>query len=169
MAQSTAPREKPIRPFTGWHMLAIVGSFFGVVIAVNVALAVFAAGSWSGLVVENGFVASQHYNEVLRQADAQAQRGWQSGLEYKSGALQFTLHDSTGTPVRGATVTASVARPVHEDADQSVVLRETSPGNYELAMVLDDGIWTADLRVVSHGHEPYRLDYRLWIRAGDRQ
>ncbi|HLA02420.1 MAG TPA: FixH family protein, partial [Aestuariivirga sp.] len=46
-----------IRTFTGWHMAAITISFFAVIIAVNLTLAVFASSSWSGLVVANSYVA----------------------------------------------------------------------------------------------------------------
>ena len=44
--------EKQFR-FTGYHMLAIMVAFFGVVIAVNLTMATFASRSWTGLVVEN--------------------------------------------------------------------------------------------------------------------
>ena len=56
-----------VRPdrFTGWHMVGVLGLFFGVTILVNLALAFFANGSWTGLIVKNSYVASQHYNERL--------------------------------------------------------------------------------------------------------
>ena len=38
---TTIPKSAPVR-FTGWHMLAILGAFFGVVIAVNLVMARFA-------------------------------------------------------------------------------------------------------------------------------
>ena len=50
------------RPFTGGHMLAVMVVFFGVVISVNVFLAVVANTSWTGFVVENSYVASQEFN-----------------------------------------------------------------------------------------------------------
>ncbi|RWK14298.1 FixH family protein, partial [Mesorhizobium sp.] len=57
----TANAEKP-RVFTGRHMLAIILAFFGVVIAVNLTMATLANTSWTGLVVENTYVASQQFN-----------------------------------------------------------------------------------------------------------
>ena len=59
-------------PFTGRHMLAVVCTFFGVVIAVNVVMAIAATGTFPGLVVANSYVASQGYNELLAAARAQA-------------------------------------------------------------------------------------------------
>ena len=34
-----AVTEKPVRPLTGWHVLAMFVAFFGVIIAVNAGLA----------------------------------------------------------------------------------------------------------------------------------
>ncbi|MEO1102369.1 MAG: FixH family protein, partial [Pseudomonadota bacterium] len=44
--------------FTGWHMLAILVTFFGVVVTVNITMAVLAHTSWTGLLAKNGYRAS---------------------------------------------------------------------------------------------------------------
>jgi nitrogen fixation protein FixH len=36
--------------FTGYHMLAILVAFFGVIISVNLLMAYYANSSWSGLI-----------------------------------------------------------------------------------------------------------------------
>ena len=56
--------------FTGKHMAAVFIGGFGVVIAVNLVMASYAVGSFHGTVVENSYVASQNYNDWLRQAAA---------------------------------------------------------------------------------------------------
>ncbi|TIS18850.1 MAG: cytochrome oxidase, partial [Mesorhizobium sp.] len=53
--------QKP-REFTGRHMLISILAFFAVVIGVNLTMATFAHRSWTGLVVENTYVASQQFN-----------------------------------------------------------------------------------------------------------
>ena len=45
--------------FTGFHMLACMIVFFGVIVAVNLTMATLASQSWTGLVVKNSYVASQ--------------------------------------------------------------------------------------------------------------
>ena len=50
------------RRFTGWHFTAIITAFFGVVIAVNLTMAVFATRTFGGVVVENSYVASQTFD-----------------------------------------------------------------------------------------------------------
>ncbi len=73
--------------FTGWHMLAITLLFFGTIIAVNVTLAVYANRSWTGLVVENSYVASQHFNELLAEQRQQAELGITATLKAEGGSL----------------------------------------------------------------------------------
>ena len=55
--------NRTMREFTGKHMLAIMIAFFGVVFAVNFTMVYFSRHSWTGLVVENSYVASQEFNE----------------------------------------------------------------------------------------------------------
>ncbi|NIR44609.1 MAG: cytochrome oxidase, partial [Gemmatimonadetes bacterium] len=98
--------------FTGWHMVGVLGLFFGTIIAVNAVLAILASGSWSGLVVKNTYVASQEYNEKLAAADRQAARGWSGSFEYgEAGRIVFTLVDRDGEPVLADTVRVALRRP----------------------------------------------------------
>ena len=57
-------------------MLSIMLAFFGVIIAVNVVMATLASTSWTGLVVENSYVASQEFNRKAEESRAQAALGW---------------------------------------------------------------------------------------------
>ncbi len=69
--------DKPIRKvFTGWHMTAILVIFFAVVITVNFTMARLAMSTFGGKVVENSYVASQHYNVWLARAEAQDRLAW---------------------------------------------------------------------------------------------
>ena len=45
--------------FTGYHMLGVLVLYFGTIITVNLVMARFAITTWTGLVVENTYVASQ--------------------------------------------------------------------------------------------------------------
>ncbi len=78
-----APTPQP-KPFTGRHMLFAMLAFFGVIIAVNLTMAVFATKSWTGLVVKNSYVASQAFNRELEQAKVQ-----ESDLEMLAASSQF--------------------------------------------------------------------------------
>src|SRR5690606_10441379 len=68
------------REFTGRHMLLVMVAFFGVIITVNVTMAVLATRSWTGLVVGHTYVASQEFNERTERGRAQMALGWQPAL-----------------------------------------------------------------------------------------
>lgn len=159
--------RRPARTFTGWHMLAVTVGFFTVVIAVNVTMAVFATGSWTGLVVKNSYVASQEYNGVLRDARAQAARGWTSELDYGNSRLSFALHSRAGTAIAGANAVATVSRPVGTEQDTTVTLIESRPGVYEHAIALGPGAWNVEIRAESGSGAAYRQVYRLRVKAAD--
>ena len=57
---------KRVRPFTGYHMTAILVAFFGVVIVVNFVMARYAVATFGGTVVDNSYVASQEFNGWLK-------------------------------------------------------------------------------------------------------
>src|SRR5687768_10998939 len=82
---SSGPSEGVVSgPFTGRHMAAIICTFFGVVIAVNMLMAVLATRTFGGTVVDNSYVASQKFNGWLAQARAQQSLGWQESVRLDS-------------------------------------------------------------------------------------
>ena len=68
--------HKARKPFGGRQMAAIFVTGFGIVIAVNVAMASLAVESFHGTVVDNSYVASQSYNGWLGKAAASKALGW---------------------------------------------------------------------------------------------
>jgi nitrogen fixation protein FixH len=150
--------------FTGWHMLFIMLAFFGVIIAVNVTMAVLAGRSWTGLVVKNSYVASQHFNEDLAEARRQAARGWTSKLAYGEQHFAFTLKDSNAQPVVLDDLKVSVGRPASEVQDQTVALRHVGDGRYRGDVALEPGIWM--IRITGGaGEHAYRRDSRIEVPA----
>ncbi len=157
------------REFTGFHMLLTICGFFLVVITANLSLAYFAAGSWTGLVVKNSYVASQNFNEHLATAQQQEDRGWASALSYDAGTLSFELHDSAGETIAIDTVTATLQRPVHENEDHNVDLRPTVAGAFEVFVQIPDGMWVVEIEAQSSQDETYKQVFRLNIGPEDRQ
>lgn len=153
---TTIPRSAPAR-FTGWHMLAILAAFFGVVIAVNLLLARLATATFSGEVVANSYVASQDFNHWLAEARAEAALGWHADPVLDHGALTVRLTDASGRPLTGAAVTADLRHPLGDAAERAIRLSETAPGLY--AAPLDAGRWQMRLTVLAGGHR--------WHHAGE--
>lgn len=137
------PRRR--REFTGRHMLILVLAFFGVVIAVNGALAIFAASTWTGLLAKNGYVASQDYNEVLAAAERQRREGWQSDLDAGPGGLEFILRDAASLPLDGLAVSAHIGRRTHENEDRDLVLERRGEGHYAYRGAIAAGAWRIEI------------------------
>ncbi len=154
------------KPFTGRHMLIVIVSFFAVVIGVNTTMAVIATQTWTGLVVKNGYVASQTFNDDLMDAKRQKALGWESRLEYRAGVLRFVLKDRDQSPVVGRQVSATLRRPVHEHDDHSIVLAADADG-YVARTALGPGLWEVDVMVKGQDLRGYRQIFRVTVTPED--
>ena len=133
MTTRTAPR-----PFTGWHMTGILVGFFAIVMAVNFAMARFALSSFGGTVVDNSYVASQHYNKWLGAAAAQQKLGWSATLARLPDdrvAVRFT-----GAP-DGLTVTAVARHPLGHAPDQALTFARAADGTFVSTRAVAPGRW----------------------------
>ena len=148
------------KPFTGRHMLGLLGAFFGVVIAVNLMLAFFANRSWSGLVVKNSYVASQQYNGVIAAERRQEMLGWQGRFRHDAAGLSLILAGRDGTPLGGLAVTVTLSRPTHEGEDRVIALSEASPGVYGAEAALAAGLWEAKVVATARDGTRWRGNYR---------
>ncbi|MEM8626959.1 MAG: FixH family protein [Pseudomonadota bacterium] len=160
-----ATTQSAARPFTGYHMLAIMLTFFGVVISVNFTMAWMAGNTWTGLVVKNSYVASQNFNARLAWAREQRARGWQSNLTYRDGILLFLLTDKTGVPIDLTTLSTTLGRPAFEQSDRQIDLGHVAPGKYEARLELGLGVWSVVITGTSVDGAPYRREARISVPA----
>lgn len=154
------------RRFTGKHMLAIMVAFFSVVIAVNLTMAFFARSSWTGMVVENIYVASQQFNEKSAEGRAQAALGWRPELTFTDGEVHYRLLDAAGNVVTATQVTANFRRPTHASEDQEVILTRQPDASFSAAVDLRDGPWIFDVESQAGLDRPYRDVRRVSVRNG---
>ena len=164
-------RSETGREFTGKHMLAVMLVFFGVIIAVNLTMATFARTSWSGLVVQNTYVASQQFNAKAEEGRRQALLGFTPALSVADGVLRFSLADKEGRPVRLTGGTAMLRRPVGDSDDATVGLAPQGEA-LQTALSVADGAWIVEVHAeiapeagVALGH-PWRETRRIQLRAG---
>jgi len=104
------------RQFTGKHALAVFVVAFGIIISVNLVLAYNAVKTFPGLEVKNSYVASQEFNERLKEQQA---LGWDIQAELSGGLLILHITDQTGSPVKVAELQAVVGRATHVKDDFS--------------------------------------------------
>lgn len=148
--------------FTGWHMLACMISFFGVIIAVNFYMAFTASSSWTGLVVKNSYVASQKFNRDLEVAKVQKAAGWRSRIVYQDGILSVRLVTRSGSPLILDNVSMRVGRPAYEQQDQNVLFVTNEDGVLTTNLNLASGEWLLKITGDVEG-KPYRRDARLLV------
>lgn len=86
---------------TGRHAAIALVAFFGVVVAVNLTMAIFATQTFGGVVVENSYVASQKYNGWLEAAERQKRMGWSTELGLDERRRVTFRVDVHGADVRG--------------------------------------------------------------------
>src|SRR5688572_28085666 len=146
-------------------MLAVVFAFFGVIIAVNVGMAVIASTSWTGLVVTNSYVASQEFEEKRIAHEAQRRAGWIPDLTYSGGGVQLRVVDASGMAVAlGEEVSILLNRPVGGHDDQTIVLLPANGGSYGGIVALDPGVWDATVTAPSTPLGPFELHARIRVR-----
>jgi nitrogen fixation protein FixH len=142
---STAINSKREPRFTGWHMLAIMLSFFGVIFAVNFTMAYFASSSWSGLVDQDTYVASQKFNERAAAMRAIAETGVKGVLTVNSPDIHYSLAIPGEGPAVADDVKANFRRPVGEHQDFSMALTPVGPGEFTATRDIPAGQWIVEI------------------------
>lgn len=132
------------KKLTGWHVAAIFGCAFTVIIGVNLALAYNAVSTFPGLEVKNSYVASQSFDE---DRDAQEALGWSVHAENRAGQLLLSVTDAAGAPVEVARLDATLGRATHVQDDSTpafafdghryVAPADLAPGNWNIRMVAE--------------------------------
>lgn len=151
------------RRFTGRHMVILAISFFGVIIAVNVGMAALAMRSWTGLVVDNSYIASQQFEEKRLARESQRAAGWQATLSYLPGAARLVIVDGQRGPVELGDVLLKLNRPVGGHDDQAVSFERKEDGSYEAQIDLPTGLWEATVTAAQTVLGPFELRERIRV------
>jgi nitrogen fixation protein FixH len=150
---------EPHRGFrlTGWHVLAILGVFFGLTFAVDGVMVIDAYHSFPGEVASSPYEDGLAYDSQLDQQAAQATLGWRmtAGLS-AAGRIRLTAVDRSGAPLPGLRLEARLERPATEQGRRTVSFRETSPGVYVADAGRLAGAW--DLRLSARDAQGCRFD-----------
>lgn len=152
----------------GWHVLAMMLGFFGAVIAVNIAFAVFAVGTFPGEDVRHSYLQGLNYNETLAERHAQAATGWraEAGLT-KEGAdtvLRVALLTRDGAPIEDARVEGALRWPTDSRRDRALTFQSRGHGVYVAPLGnLPDGDWRLRARAETpHGALDFESEL-AWI------
>ena len=155
-----APSSTGFR-FTGWHMLATVCTFFGLIIAVDVSMATMAYRTFSGEVASDPYEAGLAYNRTLAQRRAEAALGWTATIDDSPGAVRLRVTDRGGRPVTGLRVTAKLERPATEAGSVNAVFVESSPGVYDAKLAGLAGAWDVNASAVDKAGRLFEAQRRV--------
>ena len=144
---------------TGWHVLAIFVGAFGVIIAVNLALAYNAVNTFPGLQVKNSYIASQTFDD--RRA-AQEALGWTVATSHDDGLLALAITDDKGYPVRPASFSAKIGRTTTERDDREPAFRFDGQA-YVAEDALAPGYWNIWLRAEAHDGTLFEQRLELYV------
>lgn len=153
----------------GWHVLALMLGFFGLVIGVNVAFAYFAVRSFPGEEVQSPYQQGLHYNDALAARRAQAALGWRATAELLpagggDAVVVVELQDRAGAPLNGAALEGALRWPTDGARDQPLRFVFERDGRYRaIAPQLPRGNWRLEARAVddSGGALDFDADF-LW-------
>ena len=153
----TAALRKPFR-FTGWHMLAILVAFFGVVMVVNVYMAHLATSTFTGEVTDNGYVASQNFNRWLDQAAKDKALGWKAVVDRKADGRMVVTVSGKGT--EQAILSGQADRPLGTGvaAIRDIAFKRGAGGSYVSDGRLAAGRWRLRLTLTAQGKQWHSLD-----------
>lgn len=129
----------------GWHVLLMLLSFFGAVIAVNVYFISAALRTFPGEDVRRSYVQGLQYNETLAERQVQAALGWQVQAALAgegAAALEITLLTHEGAPLEGASIEGELQWPTDSRHDRDVNFTPMGGGRYVAQLgPLDAGRW----------------------------
>ncbi|WP_293577635.1 FixH family protein [Phaeobacter sp.] len=137
MKDQSTPRQ-----LTGWHVLMIFAGAFGVIITVNIALAVNAVSTFPGLEVKNSYVASQSFD---KRRDAQQALGWSVYASAADGVVKLEITDTAGKPVQVEQLAATLGRATHVKDDQVLAFQFDGQA-YVAPAVLSAGNWNIRMK-----------------------
>ncbi|MFD1342574.1 FixH family protein [Litorisediminicola beolgyonensis] len=141
---------------TGRHVAAVFVFGFGIIIAVNIALAVNAVSTFPGLEVPNSYIASQEFDA---RREAQEALGWSVAAEYRDGRLTLALTDRSGQLAPVERLELHVGRPTEERDDLPVALGPDRSAMLDLA----PGLWRLDVTAEARDGTPF--EYRAVIEV----
>ncbi len=144
------------KPFTGYHMAAILIGFFGIVIAVNIYMAKVAVGTFGGTVVDNSYVASQQYNEWLAEADKEAKLGWTVAAARAAGDKVRLIVDDNGVAGLNFAVSAKAEHPLGRAPERMLQFTSQGDGSYVSREALPSGRWLLRIEINRAG-DRYRM------------
>ena len=155
----------------GWHVLAALLGFFGVMMVANVILVYLALSTYPGTVVDSSYKAGRAYPGEIAAAKAQDERAWQvdlSAARASDGTVEvvFVPHDKAGNSVTGLTVEVDLQHPATTASDHVGTMVEVEAGRYVARFdAVRPGNWNVAVSATRGDEEVFKSRNRLFLSA----
>ena len=154
-----------MRPITGKHVALAIALFFLSVFAVNGVFVYVSLNTHPGVTSEDAYREGLRFNSRLETADRQSAQGWKVTVAPSVRSIELGYRDSAGAPISGLVVTVRAGRPIHDDADLNLRLKEVASGTYRTdGFILAQGRWSLVIEAHSNGRRQHRLEHEVWVR-----
>lgn len=159
---STSSLPRPSDRWIPWYIVA----FFVALISILVPMGIIAVRTHTGVVTEDAYEKGLAYNKSIQAGQQQAAMNWHGDLTLTPSAgntimARFHLVDSANKPLRHATVTLWLVRPMQAGFDQKMAMMAEPDGFYEAKTTLPaNGQWEARVSALADGHD-YQLVKRV--------
>lgn len=147
---------------TGKHMFALMVGFFAIILIANMSLVYFAAQSWTGLVVQNSYVASQQFNATTALLE-KAEVGVKVRATADHGILRLQLSATDGGALSAKNLTVTIGRPTHEGEDVTLKLNAEENGKFSVKHNLLAGVWSGRVFADIPGHPGWDRHLRIIV------
>jgi nitrogen fixation protein FixH len=152
---------------TGRHVLAILGLFFFMMFAANVALIYFAQHTLRGSELENPYDASQAFNGRIAEARAQDERGWTANVMTRAEGLgervMVEFRNRDGAPISDLQVTARFEHPFDATLDRVTTLASDGLDYEGVAAPVQRGRWTLVIEARRGTERLYRSENKIAV------
>jgi nitrogen fixation protein FixH len=118
----------------GWHVLAAMIAFFGIVIGVNVTFIIKATGTFPGMSVQHPYTKGLRYNQTIAQRQQAEREGWNSTLVLNDDAALVVQISNNDGPVDGLAVSVHLFWPGLPKEDRQLDLLPSGPGEYRIML-----------------------------------
>jgi nitrogen fixation protein FixH len=131
--------------YSGRQVFLTLLAFFGVVLSANGALVFFSLSSFSGLAVENSYVASQTFDKDTAALAHDTAMDVKPMLSDKGGVVTLRLEDYAGAELGVTAVNLTLGHAVSASTDVVLDLRRTGQGSFESTTRLPGRNWQGTL------------------------
>jgi nitrogen fixation protein FixH len=166
---SASIRERPAVSFelTGRRVVAILGLFFLVMFAANIALIYFALHTPHGSELEYFYDASQAFNAQIAEARAQAERGWKVDVTTRAEGdgerIMVEFRNRDGGSIPDLEVTARFEHPFDPALDREAILASDGLDYEGVATPVRPGRWLLVIEAKRGPEQVFRSENKIVV------